>query len=208
MIEKLACKMGRGDEEPNIELVEFLCRNSDAAGIKEIAGGLKNEDKAVVNDCVKVLYEIGGRNPMLITDYAETFITLLRSKNNRLAWGCMTALAKIAEYALETVYKYLPVIVAAYENGSVITVDNSISVFAGLCKAGDVYAQDVLPIILNHLSSCKPKDAPQHAERAAACFTKANAVMFIEVLKKRMPHLIPAGQTRIKKLLKALYNIK
>ena len=39
-IEKLACRLGRNDETPNIELAEFLCQNEDATGIKEIVDGL------------------------------------------------------------------------------------------------------------------------------------------------------------------------
>jgi len=141
MLEKLACKSRRNDEDPNIELAEELCETKDTTGIAEIVGGLKSTDKAVANDCIKVLYEIGERKPELIACYATDFISLLRSRNNRLAWGCMTALAKIAEFASEPIFEKLPVIIAAYEEGSVITVDNSISVFAGLCKAGDKYSK-------------------------------------------------------------------
>ena len=130
MIERLACKLGRNDEVPNIELAEYLCQHNDTGGIKEIVDGFMGTDKDVANDCIKVLYEIGERKPELISVYANEFISCLRSKNNRLAWGSMTALAKIAEYAPEPIFEKLPLIVAAYEDGSVITVDNSISVFA------------------------------------------------------------------------------
>ena len=188
MIEKLACKLGRNDEVPNIELAEYLCQQNDTAGIKEIVDGLKGIDKAVTNDCIKVLYEIGERCPTLISGFANEFISFLRSKNNRLAWGSMMALAKIVEFAPEPIFEKLPVIVAAYENGSVITVDNSISVFAGLCKADEGYAETVLPIILNHLKKCRPKDVPQHAERASVCFNNKNANDFNEVLEYRLLH--------------------
>jgi len=208
MIERLACKLGRNDEKPNIELAEYLCQNNDTVGIDEIANGLKDTDKAIVNDCIKVLYEIGDRNPALVLDYAYEFISYLRSKNNRLAWGSMMALAKIAEYAPEPIFEKLPVIVTAYEEGSVITVDNSISVFAGLCKIGGKYSEMALPILLNHLSKCKPKEVPQHAERASVCFNKNNANAFVEILEKRLPHLVPTGQTRIRKLLKTLHSLQ
>ena len=208
MIERLACKLGRNDEMPNIELAEYLCQNNDTDGIKEVVDGFKGTDKAVANDCIKVLYEIGERKPALISFYANEFISCLRSKNNRLAWGSMTALAKIAEYASEPIFEQLPLIVAAYEDGSVITVDNSISVFAGLCKANDRYAETILPIILNHLKKCRPKDVPQHAERASVCIDKKNTNTFIEVLENRMPHLASSGQTRINKLIKKLCNLQ
>lgn len=208
MIEKLACKLGRNDEAPNIELAEHLCRQNDISGVKEIVDGFKGKDKAVANDCIKVLYEIGGRNPNLISDYANDFISCLRSKNNRLVWGSMMALAAIAEYASEPIYDKLAIVTAAYEEGSVITVDNSISVFAGLCKANADYAKTVHPIIINHLQKCKPREVPQHAERAAICFNNENAEDFITVLEKRKPDLTAAQQTRINRLMKKLYSLR
>jgi len=207
MIEKLACKLGRNDEKPNIELAELLCNSEDTAGIEEIVSGFKSKDKAVASDCIKVLYEIGGRNPCLITCYADDFIDGLNSNNNRLVWGCMTALAMIAEYAPEPIFKRLSPVISAYKNGSVITIDNSISVFAGLCKAGQEYSETVLPIILSHLQECRPKDVPQHAERASVCFDSSNADVFITVLEKRLPILVKTGQARINKLLKKLRSL-
>jgi len=205
MLEKLACKQGRNDEAPNIDLAEELCRNNDAAGVKEVVEGFIGADKAVANDCIKVLYEIGERKPELIAGYVNEFISLLRAKNNRLAWGSMTALAKITDHAPKQIFDRISVVTAAYEDGSVITVDNSISVFAGLCKADESYAKKVLPILVKHLQKCRPKDVPQHAERASVCFNSGNACTFIEVLEKRLPYLVATGQTRVKKLLKKLY---
>ena len=206
MIDRLACKQGRNDEAPNIELAEYLSGCNDAAGIKEIIEGFKGSDKAVANDCIKVLYEIGVRNPELISEYANEFISCLHSKNNRLAWGSMTALAKIAELAAQPIFDKLYLVKSAYENGSVITVDNSISVFAKLCKADNVYAETVLPTIINHLKTCKPKEVAQHAERASVCFGNDNASAFIDVLETRLPHLTSSQQARINKLLRKLRN--
>ena len=208
MIEKLACKLGRNDEIPNIELAEYLCRNNDTAGIREIVCGFNGNDKAVSSDCIKVLYEIGERNPELICDYAGDFISGLNSKNNRLVWGSMTALAKISEMAAGQIYENIGAVISAYENGSTITIDNSISVFAGLCKADENYAKTVLPILLKHLEKCRPKEVPQHAERASVCFNKGNAAVFIGVLEKRNDHLAAPGQARVKKLLKKLSEMR
>ena len=207
MIERLACRLGRNDEIPNIELAEYLCQNSDSVGIKEIVDGFTGNDKAIANDCIKVLYEIGDRNPKLICDYASEFIGGLHSKNNRLVWGSMTALAKIVNLAPQSIYEKFEVVKSAYENGSTIAVDNSISVFAGLCKANGVYAKTVLPILLNHLQKCRPKEVPQHAERASVCFNRENANDFIDVLEKRNTHLGASQQARINKLLKKLYGM-
>jgi len=208
LIDKLACKLGRNDEIPNIELAEYLCQQNDTAGVEEIVKGFKGEDKAVANDCIKVLYEVGERKPELISSYADDFISFLHSKDNRLAWGSMTALAKIAEHASESIFDRLHLVISAYERGSVITVDNSISVFAKLCIVNDTYQERILPILINHLQKCKPQKVSQHAERASICFSSKNADEFIIVLEKRMSHLTPPQQKRVGKLLKALNDIQ
>jgi HEAT repeat protein len=122
MIERLACKLGRNDEIPNIELAEYLSENGDTAGIKEIVDGLTDKDKAVANDCIKVLYEIGDRKPELISEYANEFISCLYSKNNRLVWGSMTALAKIVHLSSQQIYDRIDEVISAYENGSGILI--------------------------------------------------------------------------------------
>ncbi|HYF90647.1 MAG TPA: hypothetical protein VD969_00235 [Symbiobacteriaceae bacterium] len=77
MIEKLACKLGRSDEEPNIELAIYLCEQAEKDGVDEIVRGLRDRDRAVANDCIKVLYEISCRKPELIAGYAAEFIAHL-----------------------------------------------------------------------------------------------------------------------------------
>jgi len=135
MLEKLAYSLGRNDEEPNIELAKELAKTKNKKGIKEIVEGLNNSKEQIANDCIKVLYEIAETSPELISEYADNFIQLLKSKNNRLVWGSMTALSKIVSLNSEEVFKNLDIVVKAYEKGSQITIDNSISVFAELGKS-------------------------------------------------------------------------
>ena len=85
MIKKIAYALGRGDEEPNINLAIQLCDNEDIDGLIEIVNGL-NEKQEIANDCIKVLYEIGERKPELIADHIDDFLRLLKSRNNRLVW--------------------------------------------------------------------------------------------------------------------------
>lgn len=96
MIENIAYYLGKNDERPNIDLAISLVSSRDVDGIKKIVNGLKHKQSQVANDCIKVLYEIGERAPELISGYVYDFIQLLNSKNNRLIWGGMTALAQIA----------------------------------------------------------------------------------------------------------------
>jgi hypothetical protein len=203
-IEQLACKSGRKDEVPNIELAEKLCAGNDKKGIGEIAGGLQSKDQAVANDCIKVLYEAGKIKPELVADYTDDFITLLSSKNNRLAWGGMTALALIVPIKPKEVYDRLPEVIAAYKKGSVITVDNSISVFAGLCEANDKYQKVVFPILLDHLTGCRAKEIPQHAERISICINPGNKEEFLKALDARKNELTETQLKRIENLKKKI----
>jgi len=207
MIEKLAYSLGRNDEEPNIELANMLAKTKNKKGIKEIADGLNSPTEQIANDCIKVLYEIAEIMPELVSDYAGVFIQLLKSKNNRLVWGSMTALSKIVSLNHNEIFKSLDIIVKAYEKGSVITVDNSISVFAGLVKADKKYGKTVFPIIIRHLEECRPKEVGQHAERAFVCVSKGNAEVFKETLLKRRGALTDAQKKRVDKILKNLLTL-
>ena len=204
MIEKVACNLGRNDEEPNIELAILLCDRKDTEGIKEIVQGLSDKKVQVANDCIKVLYEIGERNPELIADFVSDFIQLLKSKINRLVWGGMTALAKIACLRPQEIYNNLGTVIKAYENGSVITVDNAVSVFAELCRADEKYGNIVFEYILKHLETCRPKEVAQHSERAFICVNSKNSKAFTDVLLKRKESLTEAQSKRVDKLIKKI----
>ncbi|NRY59423.1 hypothetical protein [Clostridium beijerinckii] len=202
MVEKIAFNLGRNDEKPNIDLAIELINLKDLEGIKEIVDGLKNRKEQIANDCMKVLYEIGERNPELIAEYVLDFINLLKSRNNRLVWGSMTAISKIVFLKPKEVFRNIEIIISAYENGSVITRDNSISVFAELAKADKEYEKLMLKKILDHLSNCRPKEIGQHAERAFICINQENSKEFISVLLKRRENLSDSQKKRIDKLIK------
>lgn len=206
MIEKLAYSLGRNDEEPNIALALELIKTKNVKGIIEIVEGLYNQIEQIANDCIKVLYEIGEREPILIAGHVNVFINLLKSRNNRLIWGAMTALSKIAPIKPKEIFENIDIVIKAYEKGSVITVDNSISVFAELVKAGPEFENKILPIIIKHLETCRSKEIGQHSERAFICITKNNADIFKKVLLKRRDSLIDSQKKRVDKLLKKIEN--
>jgi DNA-binding FrmR family transcriptional regulator len=204
MIEKIACNVERRDEEPNIAVAERLVNDSDKEGIAEMAEGLSDKKEQVANDCIKVLYEIGYRNPSLIVPYAEAFVEKLKSKNNRLVWGSCIALAQIAEMAGDCLYKELGAIYDTYRKGSVITVDNCISIFAGIARSKEAYEKKIFSILIEHLEHCRPKEVAQHAERAYVCVNRENAPAFKAALKKRYGALVESQKKRVDKLRKKI----
>ena len=203
MLNQLASAMNRSDEIPNIDLAERLEKAQDVSGILEIATGL-TMDKTTANDCIKVLYEIGERNPNLLIPHTEVFLDLLSSKNNRLVWGAMTALGQVTAFCPEKVFDRFDDVYAAFEKGSVITIDQSISVFASLCRANPAFEQRILPVLINHFAVCRAKEIPQHFERVAVCITPENEPLFQSVIQRRHNELTESQKARVNKVLKRI----
>lgn len=200
-LNRIAHLQNRRDEVPNQELARDLAVQKDRAGIREIAENLWNKDKNIQADCVKVLYEIGYIDPSLIADYAEDFLKLLRSGNNRLVWGGTIALSTIAELRADFVHTYLKEILKAMSAGSAITVDNTIKTLA-LAASNDAYRPAIFPHLLEHLRTCRPKDVPQHAEKSLPAVGAGNKDEFIAALEMRMVDLSGAQVNRVKKVIR------
>jgi hypothetical protein len=202
VLDQLASSLGRRDEVPNQELAKALAADQNKQGIHEVAGNLWNKNKNIQADCIKVLYEVGYIEPKLIAGYTEEFVKLLRSKNNRLVWGGMTALAEVAKTNPDVVFRHLNEIKKAKETGSVITVDNAISTLAYTAAAKEDFNKAIFPYLLNHLASCRPKEVPQHSERTLPAVNSSNKKDFIEILEKRTEDLSGSGLSRVKKVIK------
>ncbi len=202
VLDRLAHSLGRRDEVPNEELARDLAAKKDKEGIREIAENLWNKDKNIQADCIKVLYEVGAIEPKLIADYTEEFVKLLRSKNNRLVWGGMTALAEVAKANPAAVFKNINEIKKAKETGSVITVDNAISTLAYTASANEQYNKAIFPYLLKHLAGCRPKEVPQHSEKTLPAVNSSNKKEFLKILEKRMEDLSGSGFARVRKVIK------
>ena len=104
VLDHLASALRRGDDLPNQELAKKLADDQDHAGVRVLVDHLASEDPAIQSDCIKTLYEIGYLDPALIDGYWEAFLALLESKNNRMVWGGMTALATIASLRADDLF--------------------------------------------------------------------------------------------------------
>ena len=202
VLDQLATSQNQRDEVPNQELARDLAAKKDKKGIQEIAENLWNKDKSIQADCIKVLYEVGYIEPKLIANYVDDFVKCLKSKNNRLVWGGMTALAECAKANPDAVFNHFDAIKKAKESGSVITVDHSISALAITASANATYNKAIFPYLLKHLSTCRPKEVPQHAERSFPAVNRENKDEFIKVLEKRMEDLNGGGLARVKRVIK------
>jgi len=207
VLNQIAYYQNRRDEVPNQELARYLAEREDRLGIQENAENLWNSDPGVQSDCLKVLYEIGYLKPELVVDYAEDFLKLLNSRNNRLVWGAMIALSTIAAQCADILYRQVGEIQRAMEAGSVITRDNGVKVLAAIAAHNDEYRQRIFPYLLRHLQTCRPKDVPKHAENILPAVNASNRDAFIGILEKRMEDLNGAQVTRVKKAIKTANNL-
>lgn len=204
VFDHLACNLGTESDEPNIKLAAALCESRNEGAVETLIEGLQSSNKTLAGDCIKVLYEIGKRIPDMIANHVSAFIKLLGSTNNRLVWGGMTALAEITSLNPSDVYAHKDAVIKAVENGSVITRDEGIRVFAALSRADKKYERTVFPIILRHLRTCPPKEIARHAEYALTAVNEGNASEFKTLLEKRLDLLSAPQRKRVEKILRSI----
>ncbi len=202
VLNRIAYFQNRRDEVPNQELAKDLAATKDRKGIQEISENLWNENQNIQSDCLKVLYEIGYLDPVLIADYVEDFLKLLNSKNNRLVWGSMIALSAIAELKTDEIYAHHESIQVIMEHGSVITMDNGIKTMAAIASKNEEYRKQLFPYLLKHLETCRHKDVPQHAEKTIVAVNASNKDEFIALLEKRIADITGSQVMRLKRVIK------
>ena len=200
-LQGIAYYQNRRDEVPNQELARELAAKKDRKGIREIAANLWNENSQIQSDCLKVLYEIGYLQPELVAPYADDFLKLLHSRNNRLVWGAMIALSTVADLKADAIYPHVEEIKQVMDQGSVITKDNGIRVFALVAAQKAAYSKAIFPYLLHHLETCRPQDMPQHAAKTVVAVNARNKQQFIAVLEKRLVDLSGSQAARVKKVI-------
>ena len=202
IIPKLATSLNRRDEVPNQELAAAIVTRVETAAISELVDNLSNKSKGIRNDCIKVLYEVGYIEPMLIAEHAKAFLCLLDSKDNRLQWGAMTALDCIAKVKPDEIYAVLPKIVDAADKGSVITRDHCVNILISLA-AEPKYAGEAFAQLLKQLATCPTNQLPMYAERVMPIVNSSNRDKFIQALLSRLDEISKeSGRKRIEKVIK------
>ncbi len=186
LLDQLSSSLQRKDEVPNQELAVRIAAGNDAAAVQELVDNLQHKNKAIQQDCIKVLYETGSRNPALLTPHITVFAQLLSSRNNRLQWGAMTALDTITDLVPDQVYAVLGKIMIAADQGSVITKDHAIGILVQLCARPEYY-DDALALLLEQLLKAAPNQLPMYAENSLPVIRPGDKASFIKTLNARLP---------------------
>jgi len=204
VISLLASQLGERGNDANIRLAKEIAVSENRAAIKELVANLGNKDKNIQSDCIKTLYETGYLNPALIAGYYADFLALLKSKNNRLVWGGMIALATITDLKPEEIFASLSIITETISKGSVITIDNGIEILARLNKY-EKYFDTTDPLLAEQLWACPIKQLPQYIEKALQSINSGNKEIYITIIEKRKPECESDSQSgRLAKALKQI----
>jgi len=202
LLNRLGYLQTRRDRTPNLDLARDLVARNDIAGIREIAENMWNDNKNIHGDCMNVMYEIGRIDPDLIAPYSADFIKFLKSKYQNMVLGAITALAEIAKVKPEFTFQHLDDIKKVKETSSDMTLNKSISALANTSAANVEYSNVIFPYLLNHLSNCRFKEIPEHAERILPAVNEDNQYDFIKTLEKRIEELSGSDFTRLKKIIR------
>jgi hypothetical protein len=207
VLELIASAINRRDDEPNKALAKEIILTQRKEWVNELVVNLKNKDKNIQSDCIKVLYEIGlGVSAELIAPYYKEFADLLSSKNNRLVWGAMIAIDTICLEKHKEVFSILPQLTSAIEKGSVITIDCGVGILAKFSTFKQ-YSDVTFPLLMNQLRRCPVKQLPMYAEKSEIAVNSANSEQFFELLEDRMREIEKDSQrTRINKIIKRIRN--
>ncbi len=202
VLSRIAFYLDRRDEVANQELARDLAATRDLAGISEIAGHLRDKNKSVASDCIKVLYEIGYLQPELIQGYAGDFLDLLHSRENRMVWGGMIALATVASLQASAIWPRVDEVITVTERGSVITVVWGVKALARVAAASPEYRTRIFPMLLRILAEAIPRDVPMHAESMLPAVDDANRRQFLDMLASRQPELSASQAAKLRRTIK------
>jgi hypothetical protein len=206
-LEKIAYFQNIRSEVPNQQLAAELAQEKDTAGIREIADNLTHRNQNVCSDCLKVLYEIGYIDPVLVAPYVEDFLALLNSKHNRMVWGSMIALETVASLRPDEIWAEISTLLKIYEKGTVITVVWGVRLFAKLAAARPDYSKKLFPILLNTLETCIPRDVPTHVESMLPAINPDNKQLVVDILNSREPEFSSSHLTRSKRVTRKIQSI-
>lgn len=208
--ERLASALDRNDEAPNIALAVKIAQSKDPSAITALIDILSAGKKPARHDAIKVLYEIGNREPDLIAPHIDGIASHLTSKDNRMVWGALTALDSIAKTHPETIVPLLTTILEAADCGSVIAKDKAMSILLTLSQI-PTYQEHAIKTFNTRLRYAAPNQLPMYCEmfleahKDNAPFSSKDLEAIcttIELRQSDMP--TPAKAKRLAKVLKTL----
>ncbi len=203
-INLISYNLDRRDEVPNQELARKLADEESTEGIKEMVSYLYDKNKSVASDCLKVLYETGYIKPELIAPYTDEFINLLSSKQNRMVWGAMIALACCANVVPDKVYEHRSLIENLIETGTVITSVWGVKTLINIAKKDDKFYRELKNNLFEIQNSTRPVDFAKRAEDMMDAVRLEDIEGYVKILETGKKDLSKAGAKRTDSVIKKL----
>ena len=199
----LSSASGRKDENPNIQLAENISREADPLMVDALFEMLEYGKSKTKNDVIKVIYELGERNPGLIENYTPILLEKLNDKHTRLVWGSMTALNTVAHLQLDLLLKNINLLKSVMDHsGSVIARDHGFNI---LVKLMTKFPQKVWPYVVEVLSNAPINQFATYAEKSANSLPQKEIPIFLEIIRLRYNEMnTEAKQKRLMKLINKL----
>lgn len=188
LLDRLASSLGRRDDGPNKALARSIAMEQNEAAVAGLIAGLKHKQPAIQSDCIKVLYETGLISPELIAPYTDDFVSMLKSKNNRLQWGAMKALHALTAARPAEIFAALPAIADAAYAGSVITKDQAVDIMVILCAFPE-YIDHTAPLLNEQILRSAVNQLPTYAEKAAEVIPVGYRSHLLRILQLRLPEV-------------------
>lgn len=204
VLSQLSSALKQRDEAPNIALASRIAAANDKKAVAVLIDAVQNKPSAIRQDAIKVLYEIGERNPKLISHYINVILSLLKDKNNRMQWGAMHTLRSITDEVPAAMFEAVPAIVDAANKGSVITRDNAVHILTKLCSI-KAYEESIFPLLTEQLLTSPENQLPMYAELIAPVISKNNIPVFVKILNIRIGEL--EKESRKQRLMKILKRV-
>jgi hypothetical protein len=101
----------------------------------------------------------------------------------------------------EAIGQHVDQIIETMKKGSVITIDNGVSILASVASKEYGPRKRAMSFLFNHLKTCRPKDVPQHSERMMVAINGENKAEFGRVLNSRLKEFSQSQLKRVQKVL-------
>lgn len=205
IIKQLARSQGERTHQKNILFAQKIIRENNKQDVAALVVLLSHSNAKIRHDAIKVLYEIGEIAPKLISEYVQTFISLIDTNDNQLQWGLMTAISSVAEEKATEIYPIIPQLIQIADNGSVITNDHLMKTLLAIGKSQPKYQEDMYFLMIERFIISPENQAPKYAEETAQLATKENKHLLINAIQDKLKNItVATKRKRAEKLLQKL----
>lgn len=158
IVDRLSSQIGDRTEGSNRQVSDRCLSKPEY--LDEIAAGLKADDAALAGDCAEVMTMVAESQPGLVAPHAKALASLLGSKNTRVRWEAMHALALVASLQPKVIAGLLPRLTEIIKTDvSVIVRDHAVDAVGSYAKTGRKAAQAARPILTLALTGWDGKQA-------------------------------------------------